>query len=561
MKHQILSVALTVCLCTASGFAREVHSQKEESWKPILYKVKENAGIFFRVERYANPFAGSFRSILNVADELKGLQGIRLTNSLTEQTLELDFSFSKPARLLVAVAAGDTASAILARTNMGQGQLLPNPVLRNALEITELPAMDVYAFSYSRGRHCISIPQDLRQNIVILGAIEGNTELPKAKDIQLADATDYASFIIEGFSEAPALFSIVGGEDNPVVDEGMPGTEGIRGGFEGGACIKLGNTYHMFPTERAGEAGMPAIYDRIKTRIGHWTSQDAVRWTRQSTLYQSSGKYAVSHEDNPANDRRAAIWSYMPIFNKDKNRWQGHYLAYTCDKDIYPNHSFGRIWRCESTVEGMEGIDGPYKDCSIVIEPGLDSQLWEGRQGVASFFPYQVGGKWYSFYSGAFPFATRADYPYNGKSGAWYVGLAQADNLEGPWTRMSQGTVNPITTIHPKFVENPIVSQLPGGIYIAIFDGGPAIQHKLPNMIGYTLSKDGLHWSTAHYLPIDIKVKKWWHTMRTPLCLIPEGDDIYTIIYAAIADKRFHPMGLVRVKLNRKVLEEVVDSL
>lgn len=36
------------------------------------------------------------------------------------------------------------------------------------------------------------------------------------------------------------------------------------------------------------------------------------------------------------NDRRAAIWSYMPIFNKEKNRWQGHYLAYTCDFDVAP---------------------------------------------------------------------------------------------------------------------------------------------------------------------------------------------------------------------------------
>jgi hypothetical protein len=76
-------------------------------------------------------------------------------------------------------------------------------------------------------------------------------------------------------------------------------------------------------------------------------------------------------------------------------------------------------------------------------------------------------------------------------------------------------------------------------------------------MFGYSLSKDGIHWSRAHYFPIRTKVKKWWDIMRTPLCLIPEGNDTYTIIYAAIKnDKRFHPIGMVKVKLNEDVLTE-----
>ena len=52
------------------------------------------------------------------------------------------------------------------------------------------------------------------------------------------------------------------------------------------------------------------------------------------------------------------------------------------------------------------------------------------------------------------------------------------------------------------------------------------------------------------------------HTMRTPLGLIPEGNDIYTIVYAAINnDMRFHPMGMVQVKLNREVLEEITKNM
>ena len=42
----------------------------------------------------------------------------------------------------------------------------------------------------------------------------------------------------------------------------------------------------------------------------------------------------------------------------------------------------------------------------------------------------------------------------------------------------------------------------------------------------------------------------------------PEGDGIYTIVYAAINnDMRFHPMGMVQVKLDSKVLEEITKNL
>ena len=523
-------------------------------YKAAPYRVTKG-GATFTTTTYTNPFTGSDCSVLQLTPEIDGLQGFRLAvneqGAMQPATVELQLQRS--GNLLVAATSKEAVEAVA----WGKGKLNTTPALKRALRVTECEVMDIYAVRFAGGKQTITIPAGVKGQIAVVGYTSATKFA--GTDAALETGTDYPSFVIEGFSEKPALFEIIGGQDDPVVNEGMPGTEGIQGGFEGGQLIKVGDTYHMFPTERAGEIGEPARYDRIKTRIGHWTSKDAIHWERQSTLYQSSGKYAVSPYDHPMNDRRAAIWSYMPIFNKEKNRWQGHYLAYTCDFDVAPNHSFGRIWRCESVVEGIEGIGGPYRDCGIVIEPGLDSQLWEGRQGVASFFPYQVGDKWYGFISGAYPYQTKADYPFGGKPTHWYVGLAEADNLEGPFTRMKE--INPITSIHPRFVENPIVSQLPNGLYIAVFDGGPEWL-KLPNMIAYTLSKDGIHWSEAHYLPIDTKVKKWWHTMRTPLGLIPEGDDIYTIVYAAVNnDMRFHPMGMVQVKLNREVLEEITKNL
>ena len=400
-----------------------------------------------------------------------------------------------------------------------------------------------------------SIQSKSIKNQAVTEVVSKTTEIAKSTG-KVVDGREWVPFI-DGISSGDALFDIVGGPDTPVVDEGMPGTEGIQGGFEGGCCVKIGDTYHMFPTERAGESGVEAYHDRVKTRIGYWTSVDAIHWKRQSTIYQSSGVYAVADDDNPLNDRRAAIWSFMPVFNQECNRWNGFYLAYTVSKEYKPNHSFGRIWRCESVQEGMNGIAGSYRDCGIVMEPGLDSQLWEGRQGVDSFFPYKVGEKWLGFYGGAFPFEKWSDYPLKYQQKWWGVGLASGNKLEGPWKRMDT-KVNPITSIHPWFIENPIVSELPGGVLIAIFDGGPdAWGLHLPNMFGYSLSLDGITWSEAHYIPIHTKVKKWWDIIRTPLCLIPEGDGIYTVVYAAInTDKRFHPMGMVQLKLNQKILEK-----
>ncbi len=537
IKQLLLSAAaLSVALsASASSHFKSVAVQGEKAYQTTLY---------------ANPIAGTNRAVLHIAPELEGLQGVRVPQ--TKEAATIHFTLGRSANLLIAAPSVEAVKQL----SLGKGRLNEAPVLKNALTVTELPALNIYAVRYTAGKHTLTIPSGSAPVLVV-----GATSQTKfsGRDAELPAAENYPAFVIEGFSEKPALFEIIGGPDEPVVNEGMPGTEGIQGGFEGGQMIKLGDTYHMFPTERAGEIGEPARFDRIKTRIGHWTSKDAIHWERQSTLYQSSGVYAISHYDHPMNDRRAAIWSYMPIFNKEKNRWQGHYLAYTCDREVAPNHSFGRIWRCESVVEGIEGIGGPYRDCGIVIEPGLDSQLWEGRQGVASFFPYQVGDKWYGFISGAYPYEKKEDYPFGGKPTKWYVGLAVSDNLEGPFVRMKE--INPITSIHPRFVENPIVSQLPNGLYIAVFDGGPEWL-RLPNMIAYTVSKDGVNWSEAHYLPIDTKVKKWWHTMRTPLGLIPEGNDIYTIVYAAINNEmRFHPMGMVQVKLNREVLDEITKNL
>jgi len=538
---------LTVCIQV---------SAQNTAWKPASFEVVKSNYKTFKTAQYAHVFSGSKHNIVRLAPELQGLTGVELPldkyKNGTNSPLQL--KFKEPVTVLVGVFQ-DKNAEYLQVNQIGNN----NEILSNGVTITGLPPVDVYAIPYGKGTHTI-LPNQ-KGLFAVLGVLKIDQQL-NARDAKLPDGKLWnPTFIVEGFSDEKPLFEIIGGENKPVIDEGMSGTDGIQGGFEGGRVVKVGDTYHMFPTERAGEIGVDYYYDRVKTRIGHWTSKDAITWKRESTIYQASGTYAVTEDDNPMNDRRAAIWSYMPVFNEKTNKWYGYYLAYTVSKEIEPNHSFGRIWRCESTVEGINGIGGPYKDMGIIMEPGLDSQPWEGRQGVASFFPYKVGDKYFGFYSGAYPFNSWADYPKKSGKG-WFVALAESKSLEGPWTRMNKG-LEPIKTMHPQFVENPIVSQLPNGLYIAIFDGGPdGWGHHLPNMIAYSLSADGVNWAEAHYLPIETKVDKWWDIMRTPLCLIPEGNDVYTIVYNAIdLKRRFHPTGMVKVKLNKDVMESRLKEL
>ena len=525
---------------------------KRVPWSKVFFEIVSDGYEQFPVSEFEYVFSGKKNCIIKLAPELKGLTGVkdRAGHDEPSSVQRVTLKFRSPVKVVIGIFR---SSESVYCPQPAPGKL--NPTITNALTIAGLPPVDVFTTDYSKGTHVIY--PEAKGLFLILGVIKPDQAL-QVTDAQLPDGTLWDPFLVEGYYDDNPLFEILSGPDAPVIDEGMPGTEGILGGFEGGACVKIGDIYHMFPTERAGQEGIDAYYDRVKTRIGHWTSKDAIHWKRESTIYQASGVYAITDDDNPMNDRRGAIWSYMPVFNERTNRWNGYYLAYTVHKEIEPNHSFGRIWRCESVKEGIDGIGGPYRDVGIIIEPGLDTQLWEGRQGVDSFFPYPAGDNWLGFYGGAYPFEKREDYPRNARKGAWYVGLATAESMEGPWTRMDT-TINPVTSMHPYFIENPIVCKLPGGIYIAIFDGGPeAWGLYLPNMMGYSLSKDGYHWSEARYLPVETKVQKWWDIMRTPVCLIDEGDNLYTILYAAIdVEKRFHPMGMVKVKLNPSALQSM----
>jgi hypothetical protein len=296
---------------------------------------------------------------------------------------------------------------------------------------------------------------------------------------------------------------------SPVIDQNSPGAGDIEYGFEGGSVIKIDGVYHLFSTE------MMSGPMWVKTRMPHWASPDRIHWKRVSTLYESSGDFT-------GKDPRASLWAPMPIYNKEEGRWDLFYVAYTCapsTKTEWLGNYNGRIWRAVSKVKGYGGIGGPYQDVGVILQPDAQSQPWEGLQGTDSFFPYQVGKRWLGFYGSANTEHLPMEH--------WRAGLAEAAALSGPWKRRSEG--NPVT-LEKRFAENPVVTRLANGYYVAVYDN----DLEYPNAIGYTWSGpgDGVHWVPGKPIVVQPKGKGFWaDTVRTPLGLIPEGHSEYTLFY------------------------------
>ena len=304
-------------------------------------------------------------------------------------------------------------------------------------------------------------------------------------------------------------FALVEQYPSPVIGRTSPGAEDCGYGFEGGRVIKIKGTYHLVTTEMLG------VPLGVTTNIGHWTSPDRIHWKRVSTLFASS-------DDFTGKDPRAALWGPMPVYNTAEGRWDLIYVAYRAapnTKTEWRANYEGRIWRAVSKQKGYGGIGGPYEDVGVILEPDAHSQPWEGLQGTDSFFPYQAGRRWLGFYGSANTEHLPVEH--------WRVGLAEAPALAGPWKRMSEG--NPVN-IEKRFAENPIVTRLKNGYYVAVYDNDV----EYSNTIGYTWSDrgDGVHWAPGRQLVVQPRGKGFWaDVVRTPLGLIPEGRGRYTLFY------------------------------
>jgi hypothetical protein len=316
--------------------------------------------------------------------------------------------------------------------------------------------------------------------------------------------------------------AVISEHQGPVIGPDHPDVKasGNRSGFETGEMIKHKGVYHMFVNEMFGQ-------HHIDMRVSHWSSPDAINWKRQSTVVD---RVPGRSHTNP----RSEVWLTGVEYNEDEGAWNIFFVSYRGGNpqagEGFRADYEGKIWRGRSTVKGPDGIAGPYKDVEIILQPDENTQKWEGQQAVDSFNPYKVGDTWYGFYGGH----------YHTPRGPWPVGLARADKLGGHWKRMPEG-FNPVPIVKT-FVENPVVSKLPDGRYLAIFDSLG------PREIGTSISKDGITWPPETRLTAQTGSNKWAgdgdHDMRTPLCAVREEDGTFTVIYTAkMKDQEFWAMG------------------
>ncbi len=286
----------------------------------------------------------------------------------------------------------------------------------------------------------------------------------------------------------------------------------IKYGFEGGRVIKVKNTYHLFTSEMIDSP----IW--VNMKLGYWTSTDKINWKRVTTIRESSGDFTGV-------DERAAYWSPLPVWDAKSNRWQLFYVAYKAapsDSNTFRSNMQGRIVHAVSITGGIDGIAGPYIDKAIIMKPGKESGAWEGLQGVDSFFPWLVGNTWYAFHGSC----NTQKLPVN----KWQVGMARSNSLGGPWKRIYHKS--PVA-FEPNFIENPIVYEVKGRGWLCVYDC------EGENVIGWAYSKNGVDWQKGTPIVVAPDAATWSRNtdVRTPLGLVHEGGNKFTIFYTAFQTK------------------------
>jgi len=213
----------------------------------------------------------------------------------------------------------------------------------------------------------------------------------------------------------------------------------------------------------------------------------------------------------------------------------------------------GRIRRLDAKVKGLRGITGPYKVGGWLNLHPEGSEV-EGSGETVSFSAFMAGNKLYGFLGyNTVPVVQNPEIGGGAipESKTFFrAALASADKISGKWQRLAE--LNPVM-MDDQFIENSSVTKINDHLYINLYDG--ANKHE----ISYATSADGLHWNKEQLLKIP-NAPSWLYQTRTPLCLINEGNGIYTIYFTAFDgrnEKKILPLwhqgygnvGMLKVKL------------
>lgn len=283
-------------------------------------------------------------------------------------------------------------------------------------------------------------------------------------------------------------------------------------GIEDGIVVRTsGGALYMIGSE------MYADPKWVNMRLGIWRSEDGYKWARQRSLRQSSG---VAN----GTDQHAASWGPFLLWDPTSSRWALSYVSYRSGGAPFPGWSTnwdGQIFFTYAPVTGDAGLDSDFGDSGdwrstdrMLLGPEPLGPPWppcQGLQGTDSMYPYQLAdGTWAALVGTSHQEASWR--PVALGEGKWFVSLATAPTLNGPWTRHnphSRPADAPCVNISNGHTENPIVSRQRDGGFLAIFDHLAAQSRGF----GVSCSADGMQWDSASVVEVGGGV-------RTPLGLI-----------------------------------------
>jgi hypothetical protein len=117
--------------------------------------------------------------------ELKGMTGIRFSHSgAKRQGMQVDLEVNRPVKVLIGFFQSRDASVWLQapdpETNSAAAEQGPDqPLLRNAICLSQLPSVDVHVLGLAAGQHTLDFG---RGSYLILGVVDGSEDIPERDD-------------------------------------------------------------------------------------------------------------------------------------------------------------------------------------------------------------------------------------------------------------------------------------------------------------------------------------------------------------------------------------------
>ena len=304
----------------------------------------------------------------------------------------------------------------------------------------------------------------------------------------------------------PPRLVLVRQHPTPVITTRTPGAEGIRYGFEGG---RVGEGRRHVPPLHDRDGGRPHVGRRPASATGRAATASRGRGSRPSASRAASSR---------GRTRARRSGRRFPCGTRPRAAGTSSTSAYrsmpTDGTRFLLNHA-GEIWRAVSRTTGPGGHRRPVRGRGRRDEAGPRLAPLGGPAGHRLVLPVAGGGRWRAFYGSA-----RTE---TKPIGHWLVGPAEAAVARRPVAARARGQPGP---------DRGALHREPDR------DRGAGRRVAWPSTTARRRTasagrgrEDGVRWGKGQGLVVQPKAGEWAKEMRTPLGLVPEGGDRFTLFY------------------------------